>query len=130
MAFDLAIFPNAPWTDMGLPEVVNGTGPSCSGLPGTKPCTADDIIDTINRRSSVYLPYTSPVYSNVGYAVLGMIVEAVTGKTFEDVAESDIFDVAGMNSTSFNGPIQSFSERMFVPMGESTWNATLGVFEA
>lgn len=36
VAFDLALLPTGPWTKMGLPAVRNGTGPTCSGLPGTK----------------------------------------------------------------------------------------------
>ncbi len=115
---------------MGLPKVSNNTAPNCSGLPGTRPCTSADIIENVNRIPPVYLPYTSPVYSNIGFAVLGMVIEAATGKKFDDVVKSDIFDIAGMNSTSFNGPVESFPEAGFVPFGESTWNVTLGVFEA
>lgn len=130
VAFDLANIPNGPWTKMGLPAVRNGTGPSCSGLPGTKVCTSEDIINNLNRKPLVYLPSTTPLYSNIGYAVLAMVVEAATGKTFDQVAQSGIFDVANMARTSFNGPVDSFSELGFVPKGESTWNLTLGIFES
>lgn len=115
---------------MGLPAVRNGTGPTCSGLPGTKKCTASDIIDTIHRKAPVELPGATPLYSNIGYALLAMVVEAATGKTFDQVAEKEIFKVANMTSTSFNGPVESFSKLGFVPKGESTWNVTLGAFEA
>ncbi|EGX96507.1 beta-lactamase, putative [Cordyceps militaris CM01] len=121
---------NGPWTEMGLPAVRNGTGPTCSGLPGTKKCTASDIIDTIHRKAPVELPGATPLYSNIGYALLAMVVEAATGKTFDQVAEKEIFKVANMTSTSFNGPVESFSKLGFVPKGESTWNVTLGAFEA
>lgn len=115
---------------MGLPSLSNSTVPHCSGLPGTRPCTSTDIIDYVNRRQPVYMPGTSPVYSNIGFAILGMVIEAVTGKSFDDVVKSDIFEVAGLGSTSFNGPDESFLEAGFIPFGESTWNVTLGVFEA
>ncbi|KAJ3498480.1 hypothetical protein NLG97_g1085 [Lecanicillium saksenae] len=130
MAFDLALIPTGPWTKMGLPSVQNGTGPTCSGLPGTKKCTSKDIIDTINCKPLVELPGVTPLYSNLGYAVLAMVVEAATGKTFDQVAKAGIFDAANMTSTSFNGPVESFANVGFVPKGESTWNATLGIFEA
>ncbi len=115
---------------MGLPAVRNGTGPTCSGLPGTKKCNSNDIIDTTNRKPPVELPGATPLYSNLGYALLAMVVEAATGKKFDQVAKTGIFDVANMTSTSFNGPVEAFSEVGFVPKGESTWNVTLGIFEA
>jgi CubicO group peptidase (beta-lactamase class C family) len=81
------------------------------------------------RRPPVYLPYTSPVYSNIGYAILGLVVEAVTNGSFIDAAQS-IFDSVGMTSSSFGGFPEHFSEKGFVPVGESTWNLTTGVYEA
>lgn len=125
----MAILPSDLWIEMGLPEVPKGTGPDCSGLPGTEPCSKEDLVESMARRPPIYLPQTSPVYSNIAFAILGMVVEAATGKTFEEVVQSNIYDVAGMNSTSFNGPVDSFSEKGFVPEGEFTWNRTLGVFE-
>ncbi|OAA73728.1 Beta-lactamase/transpeptidase-like protein [Cordyceps fumosorosea ARSEF 2679] len=130
MAFDLALIQNGPWTEMGLPAVRNGTGPTCSGLPGTRKCTADDIINTINRKPLVEPPGATPLYSNLGYALLAMVVEAATGEKFDQLAQRGIFDAANMTSTSFNGPVERFPKDGFVPKGESTWNATLGIFEA
>lgn len=128
---DLAVFPVDTWQEMGLPKVAQGTGPTCSGLPGTAPCTKDDLLSNINRRNPVFLPQSSsPVYSNLAYALLGLVIEAATGESFADVVQAGIFDVAGMDSTSFYGPVDSFEEDGFVPKGETTWNATLGVFEA
>lgn len=129
MAQDLAIFSSGPWTKMGLPSVLKGTGPKCSGLPGTTPCTKQDLMDHINSERPVYAPYNTPSYSNVGLSILGMVIEAATGKNIEEVFTENIFKVAGMKRTSFNGPVPSFSKVGFVPKGESTWNITLGVFE-
>jgi CubicO group peptidase (beta-lactamase class C family) len=114
---------------MGLPKVPKGTGPSCSGLPGTRPCTGEDLIREMARRPPVYLPYTAPVYSNIGYALLGLVVEAATNRSFNDVAQA-IFNSVGMTSTSFGGFPKEFLEKGFVPVAETTWNLTLGVYEA
>lgn len=124
------MYPTGPWTLMGLPEVAKGTGPSCSGLPGTKLCNATDLIRDMARRPPVYREFTTPVYSNIGYALLGLVVEAATNKTFQDAVQTGIFDAIGMKSTSFNGPPKSFAEKGFIPVKESTWNLTLGAFEA
>lgn len=115
---------------MGLPEIPKGERPSCSGLPPTEPCTKEDLIKNIGRLAPVFLPETSPSYSNTAYAILGMVVEAATGKKFNDAVKDSIYDVAGMSSSSFDGPVHSFSERGFVPQNEPTWNGTLGIFES
>ena len=125
---DLGIFP-APWTELGLPEIPKGTGPNCSGLPGTEPCTAEDLLAAINSISPVFPSYTSPSYSNLAYALLGMVVEAATNNTFENVVQENIFDVVEMASSSFNGPVESFWTKGFVPRGEPTWNLTAGAYE-
>ncbi|KAI9150104.1 Beta-lactamase-like protein [Paramyrothecium foliicola] len=129
LATDLAAFPSGPWTDMGLPEVKKGTGPQCSGLGDTETCTSKDLIAHINSRPPVFNTYTSPSYSNIAFALLSMVVESATGGKFEDLVKEGIYDVAGMKSSSFNGPVSSFDKKGFVPQGEVTWNGTLGVFE-
>lgn len=105
-----------------------GTGPSCSGLASTAPCTREDLLSEINRHPPVYSPYTTPVYSNIGLALLGYVVEAANKKPFADVVQEKIFDVGGMGH-SFIGKVPS-SESMFIPEGDTMWNATLGAFDA
>jgi CubicO group peptidase (beta-lactamase class C family) len=128
---DLGNFRNAPWEAMGLPTIQNGTGPTCSGLGGIPACTADDIIEHINSRPPIYSPYAGgPVYSNVGYALLGMVIEAATGMPFQDVASENIFNPSGMERTSFFGFDEDSEGDVFVPIGDPTWNITAGAFEA
>lgn len=126
---DLGLFPVSLWKRIGLPVIPEGTGPNCSGLPGTIPCTKEDLIDELKRREPIYLPYTSPSYSNVGFAILGMVIDVATNETYINAIQNGIFEVVNMNSSSFNGFVESFPENGFVPVGETTWNATLGVFE-
>lgn len=46
-------------------------------------------------------PGTRREYSNGGYIVLGLIVEAVTGQSYYDYVKARIFDPAGMKGTGF-----------------------------
>jgi len=115
---------------MGLPDIPKGTGPTCSGIGGTRACNGTDLVRDLARRPPVYREFTTPVYSNVAYALLGMVVEARTNKTFDEAVKASIFDVLGMKSTKFNGPPDSFEEKGFIPVAEATWNATLGAFES
>ncbi|KAK4086550.1 hypothetical protein Purlil1_9166 [Purpureocillium lilacinum] len=129
-ATDISLLP-IPWTQLGLPPIANGTGPACSAFPGTAQlCTKADLIRDLNRRPPVYRPYAAtPVYSNTAFALLGLVIEAATGRAFKDVVREQIFEPAGMNSSSFDGPVGSFDKMGFVAPGETTWNATLGVYE-
>ncbi|KAK7416738.1 hypothetical protein QQX98_005064 [Neonectria punicea] len=127
LAQDLGVVGSEAWVQMGLPEFSKKTGPTCSGLPGTIPCTKEDLLDQVNHRPPVYSPYTNPVYSNIGIAMLALVVEAASNKTLHEVVTRDILDVVGMDHTS-TGETPS-SKDIFIPEGESTWNATLDVFD-
>jgi D-alanyl-D-alanine carboxypeptidase len=48
-----------------------------------------------------FQPGTSQKYSNGGFIVLGLIVESITGQSYYDYVQKNIFDRAGMKSTSF-----------------------------
>jgi CubicO group peptidase (beta-lactamase class C family) len=43
-----------------------------------------------------YNPGTSKGYSNIGYLTLGMVVEAVTGRKYEDVCREAALDPMGV----------------------------------
>lgn len=47
----------------------------------------------------LFEPGTSQKYSNAGYVVLGAIVEAVSGKSYDDYLREHIFQPAGMTNT-------------------------------
>ncbi|KAF5024368.1 hypothetical protein F66182_3555 [Fusarium sp. NRRL 66182] len=128
LAQDLAIIGSEPWEPFGLPEIPKGEGPNCSGLPGTNTagCTKKDLLERVNLRPPVYSPFTTPVYSNIGLALLGLVVEAAEGKPFDEIVKRDILDVVGMNNTyvSKTPPV----EDLFIPETETTWNISLAVF--
>lgn len=129
MVTDLGVFPVELWLEMGLPEIPQGTGPRCSGLPPTKPCTKEDLIRDLVSRPPVFSSGSTASYSNLAFTILGLVVESATGQKFEDYVQENIFDVAGMSSTSFNGYIESSFEQVFIPDGDFTWNGTIGVHE-
>ncbi|XEV04500.1 hypothetical protein FSHL1_009787 [Fusarium sambucinum] len=128
MAQDLAIVGAKPWAPFGLPDIPKGKGPNCSGLPGTIPCTRDDLLEQVNLRPPVYAPFTNPVYSNVGHALLGLVLEAAEDMPFEDIIKRDILDVVGMKSTYVDKTPPT--KDLFIPEKEPTWNATLAAFDS
>ena len=60
-----------------------------------------EIIDTSNALPWVFEPDTDYLYSNAGYVVLGMMLEAATGRSMADILKFDVFKPAGMNQTEF-----------------------------
>jgi len=59
-----------------------------------------DVLDAIRTHHGRFArPGLKYRYSNTGYILLAMAVENVTGRTFDAVLQSAIFDPLGMNST-------------------------------
>jgi CubicO group peptidase (beta-lactamase class C family) len=78
-----------------------------AGFPGGEPLrdckSRDEILDAICSMDLLYPPGADRIYDDVGYIILGLIVESITGVTLDKYCESQIF-----------GPLK-MSETMFVP---------------
>jgi CubicO group peptidase (beta-lactamase class C family) len=59
-----------------------------------------DYIDTFGRDPLASAPGQRWAYSNLGYAVLGRIVEAIEGKSFSDVITKRIYEKANMKGAT------------------------------
>ena len=83
-----------------------------------------DFFNNIGRTDAVYRPFTTPVYSNVGYALLGLVIENVSGQPYADYVEQNIVRKAGMNHTTVTSP--PASNLGFIPAEENWWGTPLG----
>jgi CubicO group peptidase (beta-lactamase class C family) len=62
--------------------------------------TNDDLLQVIKRtRKLLYPPGDQSHYSNVGYDLLAIVIERVSGMTFPEFVQTRIFDVLGMTHT-------------------------------
>jgi beta-N-acetylhexosaminidase len=80
-----------------------------SGLPPFKEYwrTSKNKQDTLNKifaEALEYQPGTKEVYSDLGIILLAEIVERLTGKTLDDLANLYIFNPLGMSETMFRPP--------------------------
>jgi CubicO group peptidase (beta-lactamase class C family) len=76
----------------------------------------------------VYEPGTVPGYSNYGNSLVGYVVERVSGVPFEEYVERNIFEPAGMTSSTFAQPLpDALSDR--ISQGYDTSAAAPGPFE-
>lgn len=69
--------------------------------PGTTvPLKDRDVLDLVGRQDRLYFaPGSRFRYSNTGYALLALIVEKVSGRSFARFLEENIFDPLGMAGT-------------------------------
>jgi CubicO group peptidase (beta-lactamase class C family) len=84
-----------------------------AGIPGSDPAaitrlqgerrwiTLPEIIATFKNRPLDFAPGTKMIYSNNGYMLLGAIIEKVSGVSYREYLEKNLFKPAGMNETLF-----------------------------
>ncbi|OAG39586.1 hypothetical protein AYO21_06230 [Fonsecaea monophora] len=85
---------------------------------------ADHFFNNFARRPPVYAPSTTPVYSNIGYALLGRVIENVTGKTYAAYLEDAVFGPANLRRTSLGAPANT--SLGFIPAETNWWGTPLG----
>jgi CubicO group peptidase (beta-lactamase class C family) len=80
-----------------------------AGFPGGEPLSRhlksrDEIVDSICSIDLVYLPGTGRIYDDLGYILLGIILESITGLTLDKYCQIEIFEPLGMSETMFVPP--------------------------
>ncbi|KAF4973347.1 hypothetical protein FSARC_325 [Fusarium sarcochroum] len=129
MTTELSAFP-VDWESLGLPKIsLEDKVPSCSGgVAGAPVCTRKDFLDIFqNYHPPVYQPAQSPVYSNAGISLVGLVVEAASNKTFEAAIDDLILKPLSLKHTS-TGIVPENDNNMFIPVGSAGWDTELGVF--
>lgn len=97
---------NAAWTrEITVRQLLLHT----SGLPAhrdffKKAKNAAAVQKQLFAETLVALPGTKIEYSDLGFILLGDIVERLTGKTLDQFAQAEIFAPLGMHSSYFNPP--------------------------
>lgn len=96
-----------PFTDENI--TLRQIASQMSGLPREAPCmyhctqtNSTEQLKLLRNRYLVIEPWTTPSYSNLGYALLGrLLTENLLNKTFECWAKEEILDPLGMFNTGF-----------------------------
>ena len=81
--------------------------------------TDEELLSMLFSCEPEFPPGTKFSYSNTGYTLLAMIIEKLTGKSYAEYVQKNIFDVCGMehSSSMTTGDVTSIPE--FVPDGAS-----------
>jgi CubicO group peptidase (beta-lactamase class C family) len=83
-----------------------------SGLPAWRPLyilthgEKDGTIGAIANETFIYKPGERVVYSDLGFIVLGLLLQRLTGKRLDQLAQSEIIEPLDLSATFFN-PSQS-----------------------
>ncbi len=61
----------------------------------------DSLVRLVEQEKFQFEPQENFVYNNSGYFFLGLIIEKVTGKTYEEYLKKEFFTTLGMKNTSY-----------------------------
>lgn len=73
--------------------------------------TREKLLDCIAQQELIYEPGKGREYSNFGFALLGLIIEKVSGMSYDDVLIEKICKPAGMNNTVSDVTAKSIENR-------------------
>jgi CubicO group peptidase (beta-lactamase class C family) len=79
-----------------------------------------EVIAAICKEPIEYAPGTKTIYSDLGFILLGEILERATGKTVDQLAREQIFTRLGMSNTMFN-PTKSLDARIAPTENDATF---------
>ncbi|NRD26210.1 serine hydrolase [Frigoribacterium sp. VKM Ac-2836] len=85
----------------GFEEVIAGL----IGTPGSEKTLREAVSDA--PPAQVFVPGTTPAYSNYGATLAGYIAQRVSGVPFDDLLQQQVFDRVGMTSSSFAQPLSA-----------------------
>ena len=107
----VSLLPDLPaaWSGVTLRQLLNHTSgiKSYTNIEGfdktlRKDFTPQEIIALVSKEPMEFAPGEKWNYNNSGYFLLGMILEKVTGKSYNDFLTERIFKPLGMNDTRVN----------------------------
>ncbi|KAF2433280.1 beta-lactamase/transpeptidase-like protein, partial [Tothia fuscella] len=110
----------------GLPALDKAEVPSCGiGLPIA--CSREQYFRSLVNVHPITAPYNTPVYSNTAFALLGFVIQNVTGLSLENALRTILAQPLGLNSTSYQHPSSSPNAIVIPPVGGlDYWSADLG----
>ncbi len=96
----------------GLPDIVDAESKEIEYTPNFdyEPVARDEIVRRALHTKLVNTPGTKSEYSNLGYSLLGVIIELASGAPYEQFVREAIFQPAGMTRTGYRDPDWKTSE--------------------
>ncbi|KAF2266120.1 beta-lactamase family protein [Lojkania enalia] len=137
----LSEFPYTP-VDLGFPPVSREGLPECDEYAPNyiPPCdehgmkanckdisTANnisvDLLRALKSKAPIFAPNQKSTYSNLAFEILGVVIENVTGQSYESYINDAIFRPLGMTKSTFSKPPDSAG---VIPLGPQYWDVDEG----
>jgi CubicO group peptidase (beta-lactamase class C family) len=83
-----------------------------------------DLLDSVKAKVPVFAPNQKSTYSNVAFELLGLIIERVSNKTYEQYINDAIFEPLDMTKSTLSQPPDSAG---VIPLEPQYWDVDEGV---
>ncbi len=87
----------------------------------TKKMSQESMLEILESMVSDFEPGTSTSYSNSGYFLLGMIIEKITKKSYEQNVEKRVIQKLGLNSTAYGKKINTSNNEAYSQIFNNGW---------
>ncbi|KAJ5754150.1 uncharacterized protein N7511_008303 [Penicillium nucicola] len=111
---------------LGFPVFTNASYPECGVTGLNRGCNQTQIIEMMSSALPVEPPYSQPIYSSVAYTLLGMALEAETGKTYRQLLHDLIVGPFGLTNTGISPGVYNRAVIPPLPIAEQRWGADYG----
>ncbi|KAI4199037.1 MAG: hypothetical protein LQ350_004859 [Teloschistes chrysophthalmus] len=109
-----------PVADLGLPPLNMSDPlaypPCITSTNGS--CTGNEYAKGAQSRPPVFLPWTSPVYTDFGFMLLGLAIANITQKTIHEVYQESILHPLNMTLTASLPPPDNSTLKQYVVPGD------------
>ena len=106
------------WKPITIKHLLNHTSglTNYTGFPDfakttIMPITPTKMADRLKKEKLEFTPGEKMAYSNSGYFMLGAIIEKVSGKTYADFLQQNIFTPLAMKDTGYDDPLRIIPNR-------------------
>ena len=91
--------------------------------------TPEELLELIPERQAAYSPEVRWKYSNLAYTIAGMVIEAVSGHSWAEYLQANIFDPLGMSSSSVDREVDGMATGYTIRIPDGT-RETIGFVDA
>ncbi|XPS67708.1 hypothetical protein M3J09_000009 [Ascochyta lentis] len=118
-----------PWKDITLRSLasqLSGIPRECAipGLPWHGCHTPKDLLDSLKSKIPIFAPNQQSTYSNVAFELLGMVIERVTGQSYQSYIEQAVFQPLNMSKSTLSLPPDAAG---VIPLGPQYWDIDEGI---
>ncbi|KAF9701819.1 hypothetical protein EKO04_000006 [Ascochyta lentis] len=110
----------------GLPPISRGGLSTCGEYSPDykKICAEGDLLDSLKSKIPIFAPNQQSTYSNVAFELLGMVIERVTGQSYQSYIEQAVFQPLNMSKSTLSLPPDAAG---VIPLGPQYWDIDEGI---